>query len=269
MGGPGLEYLLRHDRRITIVGLVILCGLAWLYLLGGAGMNDGAVSGLGLLPHQPVVHRMATMKAPTGAGMWLLAVTMWWVMMIAMMIPSAAPTILLYSSVCRHAAASGSASSVSPVGAFAAGYLLVWLLFSVAASAVGHFVDLAGTLSPLAGTTARWPAAALLVAVGVYQWSPLKNACLSHCRSPAAFLSRHWRPGKLGALRLGALHGVYCVGCCWMLMTLLFVGGAMNLLWIAALTLLVMIEKLVPKGEIVGRIVGIVLIGWSMATVVL
>lgn len=269
MGRTSLDQLLRHDRRIALVGLILLCSLAWLYLLSGAGMDGAAMTSLALLPHQPAPVGMAPMKAPTGVTMWLLSVTMWWVMMIAMMLPSAAPTILLYGKVYRHAVATSSASSLSPISVFAAGYLLVWLLFSVAASGLGHLLLVSGqSLSPIAGTT-RWLSAAILFAVGVYQWSPLKNACLAHCRSPATFLSRHWHPGKLGALRLGMLHGAYCVGCCWMLMTLLFVGGVMNLLWIAALTLLVMLEKLVPRGEWVGKAVGLLCIGWSVATILL
>ena len=116
------------------------------------------------------------------------------------------------------------------------------------------------------GSQSRWLSAVVLIAAGVYQLSPLKNACLSHCRAPAAFLSRHWSPGALGALRAGALHGAFCVGCCWMLMALLFVGGVMNLAWIAALAVLVLIEKLFPAGQWVGRAAGVALIVWGTAT---
>jgi predicted metal-binding membrane protein len=119
------------------------------------------------------------------------------------------------------------------------------------------------------GSQNRWLSGIVLIAAGLYQLSPLKNFCLSHCRAPAAFLSRHWRPHTLGALRVGALHGAFCVGCCWMLMALLFVGGVMNLAWIAALAVLVLVEKVFPAGQWVGRAAGIVLIAWGSATLLI
>lgn len=262
-----LEELLLYDRWVTGAGLAVICGLGWVYLLSGAGMGgDNLISSAFLRP-QPVAHAMEAMMGPTGVRMWLLTVTMWWVMMIAMMIPSAAPTILLYAKVYRHAQTTVRGSSLSPVGAFAAGYLLVWLLFSIVASAVSIFLDTRGLASTMSGVGVRGVSAVILVAAGFYQLSPLKTACLAHCRSPAAFLSRHWRPGGLAALRLGAMHGGYCVGCCWVLMALLFVGGVMNLLWIVGLTTLVLIEKLVPNGLIIGRGVGLLLLLGGVATV--
>ena len=119
------------------------------------------------------------------------------------------------------------------------------------------------------GSQSRWLSGVVLITAGLYQLSPLKNICLAHCRTPTSFLSRHWRPHALGALRLGAMHGAYCVGCCWMLMALLFVGGVMNLTWIAALAILVLIEKVLPPGQWVGRGVGIALIVWGVATLLI
>ena len=116
------------------------------------------------------------------------------------------------------------------------------------------------------GSQSRWLSATILIAAGLYQLSPLKHACLAHCRAPASFLSRHWRPHASGAVRLGAMHGAFCVGCCWMLMALLFVGGVMNLVWIAALAFLVLIEKLLPPGQWIGRVAGAALILWGVAT---
>jgi predicted metal-binding membrane protein len=148
-----------------------------------------------------------------------------------------------------------------------AGYLLVWLGFSVAAAALHWLLEREAFVSTtMMSSQSRWLSGIVLIAAGLYQLSPLKNACLSHCRAPTAFLSRHWRPHAFGALRLGALHGAFCVGCCWMLMALLFVGGVMNLVWIAALAILVLVEKVFQAGQWVGRAAGIALIAWGSAT---
>ena len=151
----------------------------------------------------------------------------------------------------------------------AAGYLLVWLGFAAAAATLHWALERAGLVSAMMmGSQSRLLSGAVLITAGLYQLSPLKNICLAHCRTPTSFLSRHWRPRALGALRLGAMHGAYCVGCCWLLMALLFVGGVMNLTWIAALAILVLIEKVLPPGQWVGRGVGIALIVWGVATLV-
>ncbi|MEQ1953036.1 DUF2182 domain-containing protein [Mesorhizobium sp. CN2-181] len=288
MDGP-LERLLRRDRLFTVAGLAALCVLAWLYIVTGAGlgMNAWEMTRLALFPHQQAAGAdmpgmdMSGMDMPGmdmgamapepriwGPAIWTLMIAMWWVMMIAMMSPSAAPTILLYARVHRHAlAVRQSHNRLAPTGVFVAGYLLVWLGFSVAAAALYWLLERSGIVSATTmGSQSRWLSAIVLIGAGLYQLSPLKNACLSHCRAPAAFLSRHWRPHALGALRLGALHGAFCVGCCWMLMALLFVGGVMNLAWIAALAVLVLIEKVFPAGQWVGRAAGIALIIWGGAT---
>jgi len=156
-----------------------------------------------------------------------------------------------------------------PIGAFAAGYLTVWLGFAVGATALHYALEHAGLVSTMMmGSRSRWLSGAVLIATGLYQLSPLKNVCLAQCRAPASFLARHWRPHTSGALLLGSGHGAYCVGCCWMLMTLLFVGGVMNLIWIAALTTLVLVEKVLPHGQWIGRGAGIALTGWGVATLV-
>jgi predicted metal-binding membrane protein len=144
---------------------------------------------------------------------------------------------------------------------------LVWLAFAAAATALYWGLERAGLVSAMMmGSQSRLLSGAVLIAAGLYQVSPLKNTCLAHCRAPTSFLSRHWRPHIMGALRLGAMHGAYCVGCCWMLMALLVVGGVMNLAWIAALAILVLIEKALPLGQWIGRAIGIALIGWGVAT---
>lgn len=277
-----LERLIARDRRVTLAGLTVLCALAWAYILMGAGlgMTSHEMTTLALFPHQHAaamanmaegrIDAMGMAAKPVAASALagsVLTIAMWWVMMIAMMAPSAAKTILLYARVHRHSMAQGSATdNIAPTGAFAAGYLLIWLVFSIAAATLQWVTESNGIISQM-GSRSRWLSAGVLIAAGAYQFSPLKTACLSHCRSPAEFLSRHWRPHALGALRLGAMHGAYCVGCCWMLMALLFVGGAMNLVWIVVLSLLVLVEKIMPPGRFVGRGVGLLLVGWGIATI--
>ena len=249
---PALERLLKRDGAITIVGLLALCALTWAYIASGAGLGMSAwdMTTLALWPQQPTVRAEDTSTA-WSPGDWVLMVGMWWTMMIAMMTPSAAPTILLYARVHRHALVRGHAPAIhAPTGMFAAGYFLVWLVFSIVAAALYQALQNAGIISTMTmGSQVRWVSGTALVVTGLYQLSPLKNACLSHCRAPAAFLARHWRPRAIGALRLGVMHGTYCIGCCW----------------IAALSLLVLAEKVLAAGRWVGRGAGIVLVAWGVA----
>lgn len=173
-----------------------------------------------------------------------------------MMIPSASPTILLYAHVHRH---SRQLQGEPPTAAFLAGYLACWLTFAFVAAGV-QFLLASPVQMELVGRAA---AGSLLIAAGLYQLSPFKDACVVRCRSPVQFLNRHYTPGARGAFRLGLLHGFYCIGCCWLLMTLLFVGGVMNLLWIVGLTLLVAAEKLLPGGRWLARTAGVVLTLWG------
>jgi predicted metal-binding membrane protein len=194
---------------------------------------------------------------------YLTEAAMWWIMMIAMMTPSVAPLVLLYGRVMRH---HGQHAPAAYAGLLL-GYLSVWGLFSLAAAAV----QLVLQSSALTSSMMLWSQSALLSAsvlalAGLYQLSPLKRACLGQCRGPVEFLTRHWRPGRAGAFRMGLVHGSYCVGCCWLLMALLFVGGVMNLAWIALLTVLVLAEKLSPAGPAVGIASGVVLLAWALAT---
>ena len=285
IGEDRLARLLRRDRAITTAGLAALCALAWLYVATGAGLGHSAwdMTTLSLFPHKAAAP-MGGMSMPgmdmSGADMsgmalsadwsaarWALVVAMWQTMMVAMMAPSATPTVLLYARVHRHALGQGRSEGLAPTAAFVAGYLLAWLGFSLAAAGLQWALERSGLVSAATlGSQSRWLSAAVLIGAGLYQLSPLQAVCLNHCRSPATFLSRHWRPGAAGAVRLGGLHGAYCVGCCWMLMALLFVGGLMNLAWIGALTLLVMAEKVFPGGRWVSRAGAIVLLAWGAAT---
>lgn len=275
MDGSGLvETLLRRDQRVALMGLCALTGLAWAYLLTGAGMEMSVadMTTTALFPH--------TDKAASGmlmAQSWSLAhaaliAAMWWVMMIAMMTPSAAPAVLLYGRVARHAQSGrlDDRAASEHTAIFFFGYVLVWLAFSVIATAAQRALEGSGLLSAISmWSTAAWLSGGVLILAGMYQWTPLKTMCLRHCQAPARFVSRYWRPGRSGAFLLGARHGAYCVGCCWALMALLFVGGVMNPIWIAALALMVLAEKLVSRGPWLPRVSGGLLIVWGIATIMI
>jgi predicted metal-binding membrane protein len=240
-----LEKLLRHDRLIVAAGLAGAVALAWTYLAFGAGV-DMSMAGMEMEP------------MPWSAFDAALMFTMWWVMMIAMMVPSATPMVLLFTAIKRKQQA--SASPAAEAWVFVGGYLLIWTGFSLAATLAQWGLERAGLLSmAVVSTNARF-VGAILLAAGLYQFTPIKSACLRYCQSPVLFLSRHWSPDAVGALRMGIRHGGYCLGCCWFLMLLLFVTGVMNLVWIAAIALYVGCEKLLPLDQRLGRTAGVVLI---------
>ena len=252
MTAEPLAALLRHDRAVLLGGLAAVSGAAWVYLLLGAGVPmDMMDMGGG---------RMMAMLPEWSVGYAAIIFVMWAVMMVAMMLPSAAPVILLAAALDRQR---GAADARRRSAFFAAGYLLVWFGFSLTATALQWGLDGAGLLSETMATGNRVLAGGVLVLAGIYQWTPLKNACLAHCRSPVGFLMQHWRPDAAGAVAMGLRHGLFCLGCCWMLMALLFVGGLMNLLWVAAITLLVLVEKVAPWGGRMSRITGAVLALWG------
>ena len=266
MAAGVVETLLRRDGLIVAAALIALLILAWAALLAGAGtgMDPYAMSGW-LWPEGPAVQ-----SGSWSASYWLIAFFMWAVMMVAMMLPSAAPMVLLYGLVARQAERKGQMTNASAaVALFMLGYLSLWLLFSAAAVALQWALERYGAMSAM--MLLRSPAAsgALLIGAGLYQLTPLKEACLTHCRSPASFLPAHWHPGRLGAWRMGVAHGVYCVGCCAVLMLLLFAGGIMNLRWIALLAILVAAEKLLPFGQRLRRPIGVLLILAGVALVLI
>lgn len=255
------ERIVRREQVILTAGLAAVCGLAWLYVLTGAGtgMSTIAMTTWAFPPPPPDM----AMPGSWNAAYWMTMLVMWWVMMIAMMVPSAAPMILLYARVFRHGQARGQIEgSLVPTAAFAAGYLVCWLGFSAIATALQFALEKLGHLDGMMmWSTNRWLTAGLLVAAGLFQLTPLKSACLTHCRAPASFLAQHWRPGRSGAFRLGLVHGAYCLGCCWALMLLLFAAGIMNLVWIAGLAALVLVEKLAPFGARISPYIAAGLIG--------
>jgi predicted metal-binding membrane protein len=248
IGDTPLEALLERDRLLVASGLALAVLLSWSWLVPMArdmyGDMDGAAAWM-------VASEWTLPYAATMFGMWAT-------MMLGMMLPSAAPTILLYARVARSAAPPEAA--VLQSYAFAAGYVVVWTAFSLASTILQWLLSRAGLLSPMMETRAPVLGAVILFAAGIYQLTPIKGACLAQCRSPAAYVAEHWRAGTHGALRMGLRHGLYCLGCCWAIMLLLFFGGVMSLTWIALLAIAVMSEKLLPFGDLMGRAAGPLLI---------
>jgi predicted metal-binding membrane protein len=246
------------DKVFVIVGLAGVLVCAWAYLIPASLDMYGRMDGV-------AAWMMETTWEPRYV---LLIFLMWAAMMVAMMLPSALPTILIF-----HRAAQNDPEVRSSSGrmfAFAAGYMLAWSGFCIAATLLQWGLAEAALLSPMMVSISPWLGGAILIVAGVYQWTPFKYACLRNCRSPLAFLVEHWQPGMLGALRLGLRHGLTCVGCCWALMLLLFVGGVMNLLWIGAITAFVLMEKLAPSGVQGGRLSGVALLfagAWVLMSV--
>jgi len=187
-----------------------------------------------------------------------LTFLMWAVMMVAMMLPSTAPTLVLYAAIARKM--SPDFSQGVATATFALGYIVAWTVFSLGATTLQWVLEQVSLLSPMMKSSSYSLGGVLLIAAGVYQWTPAKDICLKHCQSPLLFISQRWQSGADGALRLGLTHGLYCIGCCWVLMGLLFVGGVMNLLWVAAIAIFVLIEKAAPFGRAMGRGVGFLLI---------
>ena len=256
--GP-LEAVLRRDRMVLVAGLVVVLGMAWGWLVTGAGMEMSAVEMTAMAGMDGWLMRPAVWTLAYAA----LIFAMWWVMMVAMMLPSAAPMLLLFARVNRKDKEAGA--PLVPIALFAAGYLLVWGGFCAVATALQWGLESARLLSPMLVTTNKWLGAGILIAAGLSQFTPLKAICLRHCRTPLGFLLGSWRRGRLGALRMGLEHGAFCLGCCWFLMALLFFGGVMNLYWIAGLAVFVLLEKTIPLGHWLGRVAGVVLVAWGGA----
>jgi predicted metal-binding membrane protein len=251
-----LDLLLRQ-RIVILAALAAIAALAWLYLFIAAADMTAAMAGM---------DRAMVMPSRSATEL-LLLFAMWSVMMVGMMLPSVAPVILTFGTVNRNRRARGE--PYVPSALFTAGYLLAWIGFSLAATLAQEALERANLLSPMDMTTnSRLLGGFLFVAAGLYQFTPVKLACLRFCRSPIDFVVNHWRDGPGGALRMGLTHGLYCLGCCWTLMLLLFVGGVMNLLWVAALAIVVLGEKL-TAGPWIGRAGGLLLTGygiWLIAT---
>jgi len=244
----------RRERLVVAAGLALLTLLAWAYIVGLRRDMDAMAPAM-------TMPAMEAMWMPWGAREYLLTAVMWAVMMTAMMVPAAAPMILLFATV--HRRQREEARAAVPTAVFVLGYLAVWSAFSAAAALAQWGLHAVALLSPTMVAASPLLGGALLLAAGAYQWTPLKGACLAKCRSPLGFLLTEWRDGARGAFIMGIRHGAYCTGCCWALMALLFVGGVMNLLWVAAIAGFVLAEKVAPAGRPVGRIAGLVLVAWG------
>jgi predicted metal-binding membrane protein len=249
-----LERTIRKEQFILGAGLLVIAGLAWIYLAQTA-------SAMRMSAEEVAMHAAMGMHMPgmemSFADLWL----MWAVMMVAMMLPSAAPVALLVLGTYRRR---GAASAHIASYVFVLGYLIVWAAFSAAAAGVQAWMQQRALISADMASSSRVAAGVVLIGAGLYQWLALKDACLSQCRSPLDFLTRHWREGPGGALSMGARHGAWCVGCCWALMALLFVVGVMNLLWVAVIAAYVLVEKRFSAGPWLSRSAGMVLGLWGV-----
>ena len=251
-----METILKRDRVIVIAALAGISLLAWGYMVyeARAMYHTGVCRCAGLKMSGPDTD-------PWSPATLLPLFLMWTEMMVAMMTPSAAPMILSFAMVQRKRRE--QERPFVPTGIFLLGYLIVWTLFSALAALGQWILHGRALLSPLMVSTSPWLGGALLLTAGVFQWTPIKHACLTHCRSPLSFLMGDWHEGKFGALRMGLKHGAYCTGCCWFLMALLFVAGVMNVWWIAIISVLVLMEKTVPRGLLLGKLAGLILVAWG------
>lgn len=265
MTGPHfLEAAIARDRRLVVATILGLTALSWAYLVWMAGDMAGDTTG-GMGSGMPMAMSM-------GPAVWtpvyaVLMLAMWVVMMAGMMLPSALPMILTFATIGRRRRDRDQPHVATAV--FVCGYLIAWGGFSVGAVAAQWGLEQAALLSPMMVSTSPVFGGLLLIAAGIYQLTPLKHACLRHCRSPVDFVLNRWRDGAAGALRMGAEHGLYCLGCCWVAMALLFVFGVMNLLWVAALAILVLMEKVVPGGHRIAQGAGIFMVAggvWMLAS---
>lgn len=252
-----MDKALNRDRVVVLAALAGVVALAWAYLAYTAvaqpAMDMDAVA-------------MAAMPPPDwDAGYFAATLAMWMVMMVGMMLPSAAPAVLLFDALRRQG--EGAHRGHGTTALFAGGYLIAWSAFSIFATTAQWALGSAMLLSAMMSSRSDVFAGLLLVVAGAYQFTPLKTACLSQCRSPADFLVRHRRPGPFGPVRMGLQHGLQCIGCCWALMALLFAFGVMNLLWVAALAIFVFIEKLASAGRLVGRVAGLLMISAGLTMI--
>lgn len=243
IGGLGLR------RAPVWIGMAAIVAMSW-YYLGRMDSGPSAMHG-GASPHAGM-----TMRGDGAAGL-LMALGMWAVMMMAMMLPTVAPSASVFSrlSVRRDPARANGATAT-----YVAGYAACWIAFAAPAALMQWALTHALLLDPMARSTSTMMSSAILLAAGVYQWMPLKSACLSKCRTPLAFFMANWRDGRSGAFRLGVRHGGYCIGCCWALMAVMFVVGAMSLAWMGLIMLVVLSEKVIPASWQFDKTLGAALI---------
>jgi predicted metal-binding membrane protein len=280
---PLIESILKRDRCVVGVCLLLITALSWWYLVDMAQdmasmdmpsmesaepMSDAAPMAMDSMTEgsSSKVSMSMTGMPQWDMGYFVMMFLMWSIMMVGMMTPSAAPMILVYSGLSRNRE---KAAPYLSTGAFLTGYLLIWTAFSLAATLLQWGLDEAALLSPMMVSTSPYLGAGLLIGAGVFQFTPWKSACLAYCRNPLQFFMQHWRKGKVGALRMGVEHGLFCLGCCWILMGLLFFGGVMNLVWIALITAFVLLEKVAPLGQQGGKITGVAMVLGGIAMLII
>jgi predicted metal-binding membrane protein len=246
-----LTKLLRHDRAVVAVGAAVIALIGWGYLF-----YEGWA-----MQHMDLVAMAMPSTGAWGLMDLLVVFAMWAVMMVAMMVPSATPMLLTFATIARSRRAKGRAFVALWV--FLAGYLVLWTAFSLAATLAQWGLHSLALISPMMVGTSPVLGSVLLIVAGIYQWTPFKQACLRHCRTPLQFLLTSWQDGAAGAFLIGLRHGAYCLGCCWLLMAVLFAVGVMNLAWIAAISVFVLLEKTIPRGLWVAKLAGLALMGFG------
>ena len=233
------------------MALGTVTALSWLYVYWEMSAAEGMA-----------VIAMPLTFTPWTASDFVLNMAIWCAMMPGMMLPSATPMILTFATINRHKRQRGQ--SFVPTMVFTSGYLIAWGLFGILATFADWGLERAALISPATGRLAPALGAVVVFAAGIYQLTSLKSVCLTHCRSPFDFVLNHWREGSTGAMRMGVEHGFYCLGCCWFLMALLFAAGIMSLLWMAAITTFVLVEKLFPGGQWIARVSGVAMLGFGI-----
>jgi len=247
----GATPLLLRDRVAIWLALAAVTALSWLYIYRQMGAME----------------RMADIAIPAAYAPWSAAdfalnIAIWWAMMPGMMLPSAAPMILTFATINRRKRE--RTQPFVPTIVFTSGYLIAWGAFGIFATLVDWGFEGVALISPMTGRLIPIAGAVIVAAAGLYQLTPLKSVCLTHCRSPFDFVLNHWRDGPTGSLQMGLEHGLYCLGCCWFFMTLLFAAGIMSLLWMAVITVFVLVEKLFPGGEWIARSSGVAMLGFAI-----
>ncbi len=241
-----LDKLATQDRKIVVLGLFSVAAIGWIYMFYMAwAMQNMHIVDMWMPPRGG--------SRPWTTWDFFMLFLMWLTMMLAMMTPSAAPMVLMFSTVNKNKRSKQQPYSSTFI--FLLGYLVAWAIFSIVASAIQWPLHESGLLNPMMNSRSYLMSGGILVIAGLYQWTPLKNACLKQCRTPLGFLMTAWKDGHFGAFRMGLHHGLFCVGCCWALMAILFAVGVMNMLWVVLITIFVLLEKILPFSITLLRII--------------
>ena len=257
-----MEAIFKRDRILVMAVLAAIAMVAWGDMVheARAMVHTGVCCCAGMKMSGPDIH-------PWSVATLLPLFLMWSEMMVAMMILAAAQMVLTFALVQRKRRE--QERPFVPTGIFLLGYLVVWTGFSALASAAQWILHAKALLSPLMVSASPWLGGSLLVMAGIFQWTSLKNTCLTHCRSPLDFMLTDWREGRWGAFCMGLRHGTYCAGCCWLFMALLFVAGVMNLWWIAVLAVFVLVEKIASRGLLLGKVAGALFVVWGLWMIII